>query len=69
MFNKKNYFKSLALLLGQTSYVGQSKCEEVAGQVMDMSGLLEMDCSNVEFESGGLYVGQKGKWVSRLLQF
>jgi len=29
MFNKKNYFKSLALILGQTSYTGSSGKQEV----------------------------------------
>jgi hypothetical protein len=43
-------------------YVGQNY--EVAGQVSDMIGL-EMECSTVEFESGGLNVGKKRKLKKR----
>ena len=51
-------WSGIELETGET-YVGHDNCEEVAGQVFDMTGLeLEWEWRNVELESGEVYVGQ-----------
>jgi hypothetical protein len=63
-YNAKEW-SDIELDSGET-YVGQKNCEEVAGQVSDMTELkvdmnfdMEWEWNNVELETGEVYVGQK----------